>query len=92
MLFTVYILYSPSYHKIYIGFTSNLIERFKSHNSLSGKGWPVKYRPWQVIYCEYFDNKTKALEREKALKSGQGRQWIYQKIKGEYQSNGFISA
>ncbi|PXY38641.1 endonuclease, partial [Flavobacterium cheongpyeongense] len=30
--FVVYILYSEKFKKNYTGFTSNLIERFKSHN------------------------------------------------------------
>ncbi|MDX1937936.1 MAG: GIY-YIG nuclease family protein, partial [Flavihumibacter sp.] len=38
MLYTVYILYSPSRQKIYIGYTSNLLNRMLSHNEL-GKGW-----------------------------------------------------
>ncbi|MFV8393908.1 GIY-YIG nuclease family protein [Flavobacterium sp. LB2P6] len=32
--FVVYILYSEKFEKNYTGFTSNLIERFKSHNLL----------------------------------------------------------
>ncbi|PXY38628.1 endonuclease, partial [Flavobacterium cheongpyeongense] len=32
--FVVYILYSEKFKKNYTGFTSNLIERFKSHNVL----------------------------------------------------------
>ena len=32
-MFTVYVLYSKSFDKIYIGFTSNIAERFKSHKS-----------------------------------------------------------
>ena len=92
MCYTVYILYSPLYHKIYIGYTSNLLERFKSHNLLSNKGWTLKYRPWKVIYCEYFLHKADAMKRERALKSGQGRSWLHHKITQEYPSIGFISA
>ena len=91
-MYTVYILYSPSSNKIYIGYTSNLLERFRSHNLLSNKGWTIRFRPWIVIYCQYFDDKTEAMHRENELKSGQGRAWIHQKIKSEYSSKGFISA
>ncbi|MEX2479157.1 MAG: GIY-YIG nuclease family protein [Gracilimonas sp.] len=42
---TVYALYSPTYEKIYIGYTSNLEQRLLSHNKLGKKGWTVKYRP-----------------------------------------------
>jgi len=54
MLYTVYILFSEKHRKIYIGYTSNLINRFHSHNELSKKDWTRNFRPWMVIYCEYF--------------------------------------
>ncbi len=74
--FVVYILFSEDYGKTYVGFTSNLIERFKSHNYLSKKGYKIKFRPWQVIYVEFFTTKSEALKREKLLKSGKGREFI----------------
>ena len=73
--FVVYILFSEDYGKTYVGFTSNLIERFKSHNYLSKKGYTIKFRPWQVIYVEFFTTKSEALKREKFLKSGKGREF-----------------
>ena len=45
--FAVYILFSSKFSKTYVGFTSNLIERFKSHNELSSKGYTIKFRPWE---------------------------------------------
>jgi len=92
MIYTVYVLYSEAHSKIYIGFTSNLIERFKSHNSLSRKGWTMRFRPWQVIYCEYFSTKQEAVKREKVLKTAKLRSWIHIKIEREFKSTGFISA
>jgi putative endonuclease len=76
VMFTVYILYSESYDKIYIGYTGNLEERLKSHNELGKKGWTRLYRPWKLIHFEDFETKQEALCREKALKSGKGREWI----------------
>jgi putative endonuclease len=92
MLYTVYVLYSASYDKIYIGYTSNLIERIKSHNLLASKGWTIKFRPWTVIYCEYFSTKSEAMKKEKELKTAKFRSWIRLKLKNEYVSTGFISA
>jgi putative endonuclease len=74
--FVVYILYSEKFNKNYTGFTSNLIERFKSHNVLSTKGYTLKFRPWTVIYVEFFSSKAEAMKREKYLKSGIGREFI----------------
>ena len=55
-MFVVYVLYSRKFDKIYIGYTSDLISRFQSHNHL-GKGWTKKFRPWTVEYLEFFDSK-----------------------------------
>jgi putative endonuclease len=78
--FVVYILFSKEYNKTYVGFTSNLIERFKSHNNLSKKGYTIKYRPWTVIHVEFFTSKSEALKREKLFKSGKGRELIIEFI------------
>jgi predicted GIY-YIG superfamily endonuclease len=33
-----YVLYSKKYNKIYVGYTSSLIERIRSHNGENNKG------------------------------------------------------
>ncbi|HEX7845643.1 MAG TPA: GIY-YIG nuclease family protein [Chitinophagaceae bacterium] len=79
-MFTVYVLYSEQYDKIYIGYTSNLEARLKSHQELSTKGWTVKFRPWKLIHTEIFEKKTDAMRREKQLKTAKGREFIWQLI------------
>jgi putative endonuclease len=88
--YTVYILYSQIHNQIYIGFTSNLLNRFKSHNQL-GHDWTAKFRPWMVVYCEYFFEKKEAMHREKQLKQYRQRLKIRKSIESEFQINGFIS-
>ncbi len=78
--FVVYILHSAQHQKTYIGYNSNLIQRFYSHNSLSNKGYTSRFRPWIVIHVDFFHSKKNALAREKFLKSGVGRKWIYQNL------------
>ena len=80
-MFTVYVLYSKDYNKIYIGFTSNLEQRLLSHNELGKKGWTIKFRPWQLIYTEEFQLKSDATKREKELKTATGRNFIWSIIK-----------
>ena len=75
----VYILYSEKYDRFYKGYTTSLIERFKSHNELATKGYTMRYRPWKVVHVEFFDNKKSALKREDFLKSGAGRSWTRKK-------------
>ena len=76
MEYLVYILFSKKYNKTYVGFTSSLIERFKSHNELATKGYTIKFRPWKVVYLEVYNSKTEAMKREKWLKIGNGRIFI----------------
>ena len=79
-MFTVYVLYSATYNKIYVGYTSDLEARLNSHNFLATKGYTIKYRPWEVIHTEAFELKEEALKREKELKSSRGRAFIWEMI------------
>jgi putative endonuclease len=74
--FVVYVLYSKEHKKSYVGFTSDLISRFKSHNELSTKGYTVRFRPWEVIYLEFYTEKKAAMLRESFFKTGVGREFI----------------
>ena len=84
-MFTVYVLFSPTFNKIYVGYTANLIARFHAHNALDSKGWTQKFRPWIVAYTEVFDLKKEALAREKQLKSSRGRAFIRSSVLKNYQ-------
>ena len=79
-MYTVYVLYSPNYDKIYIGYSSDVATRFKYHNELAWKGWTLKFRPWIIAHTEEFDSKAKALRREKQLKTAMGRRYIRNEI------------
>ncbi len=79
-MFTVYVLYSASFNKIYIGYTSNLDDRMLSHNSLGKKGYTLKFRPWSLVYTEEFATRADAMRREKELKSAKGRKFIWELI------------
>ena len=78
--YVVYILFSKQHMKTYVGFTSNLIERMKSHNVLGTKGDTIKYRPWIVIHIQFFTSKKEAMQMEKFYKTGKGREIIKQLI------------
>jgi putative endonuclease len=82
-MYIVYALYSEKFDKIYIGFTSDLIERFKAHNELSKKGWTKSFRPWIIIYEEEHLLKSDAMKREKQLKSASGRDFVRSLIKNK---------
>jgi putative endonuclease len=79
-MFTVYILYSPAYDKIYIGHSSNFSRRLTSHNEKGKKGWTVKYRPWKVVFTENYKTKKEAMRRERELKTARGRSYIWEVV------------
>jgi putative endonuclease len=76
-MFTVYALHSPTFNKIYIGFTSrNPEERLFAHNHLEKNSFTSKFRPWIIIYTETHETKAAAMAREKQLKTAKGREFI----------------
>ena len=80
-MFTVYVLYSSTFNKIYIGYTSDIEKRLLSHNTLATKGYTIKFRPWILLYSEEHSLKSEAMKREKQLKSAKGREFIHSLIK-----------
>jgi len=67
-MFYVYILYSKSIDKHYVGYTSVLLEeRLRRHLS-SHKGFTGRTKDWEIVYFESYDDKTKAILREQEIK------------------------
>jgi predicted GIY-YIG superfamily endonuclease len=71
-MFYVYIIQSIDFPKqIYTGFTENIDGRLDDHNS--GKSVHTnKFKPWKMLYYCAFENKKKALDFEKYLKTASG--------------------
>ena len=88
MEFVTYILYSFSSQRFYVGYSTNLIQRIYWHNNGS-KGFTTRFRPWKVVYVEFFATKEEAMNREHYFKSGKGRDWFKERLS---ESAGFISA
>lgn len=79
-MYTVYVLYSRAFDTFYVGYTSDLPSRLLSHNELGTSNWTKRYRPWELIYTEEYSTKRAAMQREKELKSGVGREFIRKNI------------
>jgi putative endonuclease len=74
-MYFVYILYSNSLNRYYVGYTSNLDERLTEHNS-GVSSYTRKGIPWVLMYSETFDNKTDAIKRENYIKRMKSRKYI----------------
>ncbi|TAN39638.1 MAG: GIY-YIG nuclease family protein [Nitrospirae bacterium] len=75
MRILVYILRSLSNGKRYIGITNDLNRRLHEHSSGITKGGQVLGR-FELLHTEEYAEYSAARNREKFLKSGQGRQWL----------------
>jgi putative endonuclease len=79
-MYFVYIIQSEIDNSLYIGFSKDVFERLKGHNS--GKtAYTKRKMPWKLVYFEQFENKTDALKREKFLKSQKNRDFYENLIK-----------
>ena len=68
MGFCVYMLKSLGKKKVtYVGYTSNLKERIKRHNTGKGAKF-TRGRKWILIYKENFKSKKEAISREYYIK------------------------
>ena len=82
----VYVLYNKIKNFIYIGYSENLIQRFKEHNKgLSESTKP--YIPLELIHYEAYKNIKDAKRREEYLKTNRGRTTLITMLK-EYFSEG----
>ncbi|UCH20999.1 MAG: GIY-YIG nuclease family protein [Deltaproteobacteria bacterium] len=73
-MITLYVLKGKN-GKRYVGITNDLTRRLSEHRSYKTKGSQVIGEFDLLLREEYTDHK-KAREREKFLKSGQGRKWL----------------
>ena len=74
-MFTVYILFSSSIDKYYVGYTNDLERRLTEHNRKKGK-YTDGGIPWRLVYQEEYESKIEAMNREKFIKSQKSRQYI----------------
>ena len=77
--FFVYVIKSQEGFN-YTGMTEDLKLRLKQHNDKSLSFWTKRGTNWKLLYMEQFECKTDALEREKWLKSGVGREYLKKKF------------
>lgn len=77
--FYTYVLVSKNDKKLYIGWTNDLRKRIRDHNL--GKVYSTKNRkPLKLIYYEACLSRKKAIEREKQLKTGFGRNYLKRRL------------
>ncbi|OGK37230.1 hypothetical protein A3F03_04650 [Candidatus Roizmanbacteria bacterium RIFCSPHIGHO2_12_FULL_41_11] len=66
-MYTVYVICSKKTKKYYTGYTADIEKRLKAHNSGKNRSTRVG-KPWILSYCEYYELKEDAWNRERQLK------------------------
>ncbi|MDX1761071.1 MAG: GIY-YIG nuclease family protein [Christiangramia sp.] len=72
MEFFVYILFSQSLDRYYIGSSHNIESRLIKHLQ-AHKGFTSRAKDWKIVYKENYSNKKLALKREKEVKNWKSR-------------------
>ena len=81
MSYFVYMLKSLEKKPVtYVGYTNNLSNRIKLHNSGKGAKF-TRGRKWKLIYKEKFDTKSQAISREYYIKNNRTLRDKLKKIK-----------
>jgi len=76
----LYILFSETRDRFYIGSCANIESRLIRHNAGATPSTKTG-RPWEVVYSEQFDSKAEALKRENYIKRMKSRVLIEKLIK-----------
>ena len=64
----VYMITNRNNTTLYIGVTSNLVQRAYQHKNKLIKGFSAKYNVDKLVYFELFEDMENAITREKRLK------------------------
>ncbi len=74
-MYSVYILYSNSIDRYYVGYTNDLERRLSEHNRKKSKYTDAGI-PWTLVYYEEYASKKEAMNREKFIKNKKSKQYI----------------
>jgi putative endonuclease len=75
----VYVLWSESRERFYIGVAEDPDHRLEQHNSTQRRHWTVRFRPWRLVYRELQPDFTTARRRENELKKQKGGIGFFEK-------------
>ncbi len=79
-MYYVYVLESITDYSWYVGYSTDLKKRLKSHNDGNNSATRPK-RPWKIIFYEAYLDKGDAKRREKYLKTTKGKTTLRSMLK-----------
>ncbi|MDF0707040.1 GIY-YIG nuclease family protein [Flagellimonas okinawensis] len=75
MEYFVYIIYSESLDRYYVGHSQDLDDRMSRHKGRRSK-YTKNADDWKVKYTESFSTRSKAMTREREIKKKKSRRYI----------------
>lgn len=81
-MYHIYILYSESLDRYYVGNTSDLEIRLIRHNKGDSR-FTKSGIPWVIVYSEEFETRSEAMSREHQIKKWKSRKMIEKLIEGK---------
>ncbi|MFZ3031892.1 MAG: GIY-YIG nuclease family protein [Candidatus Moraniibacteriota bacterium] len=74
-MITVYALYDKHLEEIYVGMTNNLARRLSEHKR-GQSFYTKKFKEFNLIFSQEFENYTDGRKKEKYLKHGSGKEFL----------------
>jgi predicted GIY-YIG superfamily endonuclease len=79
-MYYVYIIKSQKIpEKFYAGYTLDITSRLEVHNN-GGSVYTADHKPWELVWHCSFNDKMKAIEFERYLKSHSGRAFMQKRL------------
>jgi putative endonuclease len=74
-MFFVYIVYSTSLDRYYVGYTQDLAKRLNDHNS-GISAYTARSKDWQLKWHMSFQTRELAMQKERQIKAKKSRKYI----------------
>jgi len=74
-MYFVYILYSPTANKYYVGSCQDIQQRLKDHHNSRSKFTKI-VKDWELKYTEKYATRSEAYKREMEIKKKKSRIYI----------------
>ena len=80
MSYKVFVLYSYTYNRIFVGYTTSLTDYMITMNVMESDNPLYEFRPWTLVHMELFVSEEEAMVREGFLKLEIGQDYIRREI------------
>ncbi len=91
-MFYIYIIYSPSSDKYYVGYSIDPQRRWIEHNTKTFETYTSKHRPWFLkAYFECGDSEAQAILIERFIKKQKSRKLLEQLCDNSFVPTGFLA-